>query len=288
MVRQTKMAGVAERIGNLKSLDRIARPMDKAAARLIPPGRAKDALSGVQLGHPVHPMLTDVVIGAFMSATTLDLLAGQRGAHAAEVLVGVGLAAAVPTVASGLSDWAGTYGPDKRLGVAHAAGNATANLLYAASLAARRRGHRAAGVALGLAGMGAMSLGAYLGGHLSFARGVGVNNAFWQHLPEEWTAVTDEAAVPEGTGVTVNSDGADVLLFRRDGHIHAISDRCSHAGGPLHEGEIDAGEMCVTCPWHQSVFRLTDGAVVHGPASVPQAAFDVRVEGGKVEIRNRS
>ena len=68
----------------------------------------------------------------------------------------------------------------------------------------------------------------------------------------------------------------------------AIGSRCSHAGGPLDEGDVDDGHCTVTCPWHQSEFRLDSGAVVHGPATVPQVAYDVRVTGGRIEVRART
>jgi nitrite reductase/ring-hydroxylating ferredoxin subunit len=77
-----------------------------------------------------------------------------------------------------------------------------------------------------------------------------------------------------------------VLVYRRSGVVHALADRCSHAGGPLHEGEVD-GNLCVTCPWHGSSFRLADGSVVRGPATAPQPAFDARVSEGHVEVRLR-
>lgn len=278
---------VVRGLGEMDVLDRAATPLGELAARLIPPGPRKDALSGTWLGHPLHPVLTDVAIGAFSSASLLDLLAGRRGAAAADTLVAVGVAAALPTAAAGLSDWSETYGPDKRVGVVHAASNLAGVSLYAASLLARRRGRRLTGRALGFLGLGALSAGGYLGGYLSFARGVGVNNAFWQHPPEDWTPVLGESDLPEGTPVNVEADGAAVLLYRRDNQIFAIGSRCSHAGGPLHEGEVDENQDCVTCPWHQSVFRLTDGTVVHGPASVPQPAYEVRVEGDKIEVRAR-
>jgi nitrite reductase/ring-hydroxylating ferredoxin subunit/uncharacterized membrane protein len=245
----------------------------------------KDALSGTWLGHPLHPVLTDVAIGAFASASLLDILGGRRGARSANALVRFGMLAAVPTAAAGLSDWSDTVGPDRRVGVVHAASNATALVLYAKSLGARRRGHRVVGASLGLMGMGALALGGYLGGHLSFARGVGVNNAFWQHPPDEWTPVLDDADLVDGRPMQAEAGGATVLLYRRSGRIFAIGGRCSHAGGPLHEGEIDADGECVTCPWHQSVFRLSDGSVVHGPATAPVPDYEVRVEGGKIEVR---
>ncbi|MCA1842706.1 MAG: Rieske (2Fe-2S) protein, partial [Actinobacteria bacterium] len=80
---------------------------------------------------------------------------------------------------------------------------------------------------------------------------------------------------------------AGILLYRASDRIYAIGSRCSHAGGPLHEGKIDDGALCVECPWHASVFRLADGSVVHGPASVPQAAYDVRTQDGRIEVRRR-
>jgi nitrite reductase/ring-hydroxylating ferredoxin subunit/uncharacterized membrane protein len=278
---------LATRLGSISALDRIGKLLGEFAARLIPRGPVKDTLSGTWLGHPVHPVLTDVAIGALTSASVLDLVAGRRGEPSADVLIGMGVVAALPTAATGLSDWSDTYGSDKRVGVVHAASNVAGVTLYSASLLARRRGHRGTGTALGLMGMGAMTFGGYLGGHLSFARGVGVNNAFWQHPPEEWTPVLDESGLTDDQPVNVDANGAGVLLYRHGGQMFAIGSRCSHAGGPLHEGEVDPNNSCVTCPWHQSVFRLSDGAVVHGPASVPLPAYDMRVESGKVEVRAR-
>ena len=135
--------------------------------------------------------------------------------------------------------------------------------------------------------MSVMSVGGYLGGYLSYARGVGVNHAFFEHPPEDWTDVAAEAELSEGKSMRVDAGGATALLYRSNGRIHAIGSRCSHAGGPLDEGTIDADRCTVECPWHQSVFRLDGGAVVHGPATVPEPAYDARIEGGKVEVRGR-
>lgn len=81
----------------------------------------------------------------------------------------------------------------------------------------------------------------------------------------------------------VDAGGVAVLLVRESGEIRALSDRCTHRGGPLHEGNIEGG--CVVCPWHGSRFRLTDGQVDRGPATRPQRMFDVRTVGDRVEIR---
>ena len=277
----------AERLGRLEQLDKPADAAAKAVAQVVGQGLVKDLLSGSRLGHPLHPLLTDIPIGTLASATVLDLVAAQRGQTAADVLVVAGLLSALPTIAAGAADWSDSYGPDQRVGAVHALANAVGLGLYGWSLRARRRGDRRTGTALGLAGMTSMAVGGYLGGHLSHSRGVGVNNAFYQHAPEDWTAVLDEAELREGASARALAGGATVLLYRSDGQIHAIGSRCSHAGGPLDEGDIDATSCTVTCPWHQSVFRLEDGSVVHGPASVPQAAYETRTQDGQIEIRMR-
>jgi len=281
--------GLAERIGTIGTLDRVARPLAGLAGKAIPTGSArKDALSGAGLGHPLHPLLTDVPIGSFTAATVLDLIGGRRSRDAVDTLLALGIAATLPTAAAGLSDWADTYGPDQRTGVVHAAANIVALTLFSGSLAARRTGRRGFGRVLGLAGMGAMATGGYLGGHLSYARGVGVNHAFAERAIEDWTAVMDEGDLAAGSPTRVEAGGAAILLYRAPEGILAIGSVCSHAGGPLQEGKVDDDHgPCVRCPWHGSVFRLDDGSVVHGPASVPQAAYDVRTRAGRIEVRRR-
>jgi nitrite reductase/ring-hydroxylating ferredoxin subunit/uncharacterized membrane protein len=278
---------IADGLTRLEQLDQPAGAVAGAVVKAVGKGPLKDLLSGTPLGHPLHPLLTDVPIGAFTAAAALDLFGGESAQPGADKLVGLGLLSALPTAAAGAADWSDSYGPDQRVGAVHAVANVIGLGLYACSLRARRRGNRAAGTAFGLAGMTSMAVGGYLGGYLSHSRGVGVNNAFYQHAPEDWTAVLDDAELAEGATARAAAGDATVLLYRSNGAIHAIGSRCSHAGGPLEDGEVDAANCTVTCPWHQSVFRLTDGGVVHGPASVPQVAYDTRVEGGKIEIRAR-
>jgi nitrite reductase/ring-hydroxylating ferredoxin subunit/uncharacterized membrane protein len=249
-------------------------------------GPAKDALSGAWLGHPVHPVLTDLPIGAWTSAVFLDLAGGRRARPAADALVAAGIVAALPTALSGLSDWSDLGRREQRVGLVHAAVNDVALTLWTASLVARRRGRRTAGVTFGLLGAAALSIGGYLGGHLSYRRAAGVDRNAFADLPEEWTPLVGATELPDGgEPVLAHAGATPLLLVRRGETVHALADRCSHLGGPLHEGHLEGDT--VTCPWHGSTFCLDDGRVVHGPASAPQPTLEVRTTGGKVEVRRR-
>jgi nitrite reductase/ring-hydroxylating ferredoxin subunit/uncharacterized membrane protein len=282
-----KLHDIAERVGDIEPLDQVAGPLVRLAKKAIPAGPVKDALSGSKVGHPLHPALTDVPIGSFTAATVLDLIGAGRFEAAVEALLAVGIVTVLPTASAGLADWSDTYGSEQRIGFVHALANVASLSLFAASLATRRRGHTALGRTLSLAGMTTLAAGGYLGGHLSYSRGVGVNNAFYQHGPEDWTAVMDASDLSIGGATKVEVGDATILLYRSAEAILAIGSRCSHAGGPLQDGKIDESALCVECPWHGSVFRLEDGTVVHGPASVPQAAYDVRVQDSRIELRRR-
>src|SRR4051794_5071245 len=158
-------------------LDAPAKAAGKAIRGAIPRGTVKDLISGVPLGHPLHPLLTDVVIGAWTSATILDVLGGRGADQASRRLIAVGIAASVPTVVSGANDWADTEVADdevRRVGAVHALLNVLALSSYSASLVARLGGRRGRGVAFGLAGATALAASGDLGGHLSYAKGVGV------------------------------------------------------------------------------------------------------------------
>jgi nitrite reductase/ring-hydroxylating ferredoxin subunit/uncharacterized membrane protein len=274
---------LAEQIERLEALDAVAEPLQKGVRAAVPQeSPLKDLLSGTWLGHPVHPPLTDVVVGAWTSALLLDLLGGKRSGQAAERLIAAGVLAAVPTAAAGLSDWAELRGGTRRVGIVHASGNVSALVLHTLSWRARRRGQRGRGVALSALGYGVASFSAWLGGHLSFGKGVGVNQTAFDDAPSDWTPVLDETQLEERTLIGARANGVGVLLLRKDGRTYALADRCSHRGCSLHEGQLR--DDTITCPCHGSTFRL-DGSVAKGPATAPQPTFDVRTSEGKVEIR---
>lgn len=285
-MRRPAAHALSERIGSLDVLDAPGKTIARQVRKLLPGGTVKDLLSGSWMGHALHPLLTDVPIGTWTSATVLDLVGGRDCEKASELLIGIGIAAAAPTAVSGWSDWADTEPASdevRRIGIVHAVSNITALSLYAASLAARRRGRRATGVALGLAGAGALSAGGWLGGELSFARGVGVNETAFDRGPDDWTPVLDASMLPENRPTPANLTDVELVLVRRNGTIYALDDRCAHRGGALHEGELRGD--CIECPLHGTLFRLEDGSLERGPSAYPQPVFEARERNGRVEVR---
>lgn len=160
---------------NTAALDRVADPVRKGVRTLLGSGPVRDALHGVWLGHPVHPTVVQVAIGAFTSASVLDLMPGHE--RSARVLVATGLASAGPAAVTGWADWSELHEQQQRVGLVHAAVNVTGLAAYGFSLAARRRGHQTRGRALGFAGLGLLGLGGFLGGHLAFRQASGANHA---------------------------------------------------------------------------------------------------------------
>jgi uncharacterized membrane protein len=163
----------AEWIEGSQELDSFASKLQSVARPLLARERLMNALRGKWLGHSFHPLATDFPLGAWMSASLLDLIGGKAGRRPAEKLIGFGLVASLPTAAAGFADWVQTAGGPRRVGVVHAAVNLSAAALYATSLIARRKDHYRIGVGLGIAGGLTATAGGYLGGHLSLARAVG-------------------------------------------------------------------------------------------------------------------
>jgi nitrite reductase/ring-hydroxylating ferredoxin subunit/uncharacterized membrane protein len=268
----------------IDAFDQVADVVAKAVERAAPEGSPlNEVLSGTDTGHPLHPPLTDVVIGAWTSAVALDWLGGERGAEAADWLVGLGVLSAFPTAAAGLNDWATLGGPTRRLGFVHGTTNVIATGLFGASWVERRAGRRMVGRLLALAGYVTVSVGGFLGGHLSFRRGAGVDHTAFLEAPSDWTPVADEASVEDSQPLLVDAAGLEIVLVRERESLCALLDRCAHQGGPLHEGVIDDG--CVICPWHSSRYRISDGVALSGPTAHPQPTLQVRVRDGKVEVR---
>jgi nitrite reductase/ring-hydroxylating ferredoxin subunit len=281
-----------DRLEQAAGLDPVVSAGQRVA-RLIRPGKVRDALHGVWLGHPLHPVLVQAAAGAWLSASIMDL-AGDP--EAARLLTAAGLAAAVPAAVAGAADWSEMHEQQLRTGVVHAAGNAVAVSLYGASLAAR--GPRLS-QALRLAGLSAVSVSGLLGGHISFRLAGGANHA--EDVPHllapGWHYLMVAADLPAGKPVHQLVGEVPVVAVRTAGGVHVLADRCSHMSGPLSEGELSEGapsagtlsagglaDGCLSCPWHGSVFRLADGSVARGPATAPQPSFQVREVGGAIQV----
>ena len=271
------------RLERLEALDKVAKPLAGAVGRAVQPRVVRNLLSGTDLGEPLHPVLTDLPIGAWVMSALLDTAGGPAAEGAADLLVTAGVVAAVGTAAAGLNDWSDTAGPQTRVGLVHATLNTTALSLYLASLVARARGRRRAGQALSLAGLGVLTGGAYLGGHLSSGMGVNVNRTAWEQRPDQWTPVLADSELADGQHRKADVGGAPVLLYRTAGTVYALASTCTHMGGPLQDGTISDG--CVTCPWHGSTFRFADGSIVRGPASTPEPRYQTRIQDGRIEVR---
>jgi nitrite reductase/ring-hydroxylating ferredoxin subunit/uncharacterized membrane protein len=275
---------VAEAVESFDALDEPAKFIGKTVRDTIPDGPVKDGLSGTWIGHALHPLLTDIPIGAWTSALLLDV-AGED--EAASKLIFAGLAAVPATAVTGWNDWADTEAASdgvRRSGILHAAFNGTAAAFMAASYVARKRGRSGRGKLYSLAGMTLVGAGSWLGGHLSYAQGVGVDTTVFDAGPEDWTAVDlAPGDLPDDTPRCAVAGGVPVLLVRTGGAIKALHNRCTHRGGSLADGELRDGT--IECPLHSSVFSLDDGSVVQGPAAYPQPRFEARESGGRIEVR---
>lgn len=282
-----------DRISHWPALDRVANPLRKVVQKGVRPRRLRDALHGVWLGHPLHPALVQLPIGSFVSSAVLDLLPGnERGA---DTLIGVGLAASVPAALAGATDWSETQQEQQRMGLVHAGANTASLLCYVGSLGLRARGRRGAGVFAGLAGLALATAGATIGGHLSFSQSIGANHAeAVPHIaPDDWTDLGPVTEIPMRQPTQRMTGEVPVVVVRTasndgPGSIFVLSGQCSHLAAPLADGELVEGrdgETCLQCPWHQSVFRLADGAVVHGPATSPQTVFDTRIVDGHLQAK---
>jgi nitrite reductase/ring-hydroxylating ferredoxin subunit/uncharacterized membrane protein len=272
---------ITERLEHAAVLDPVAEAEVRAIRAILPHGAPTDALSGTPTQHPLHPPLITMPIGAWTLSGVFDLLGDRRTARR---LVGFGCLSALPAAATGAADFSSTKDAERRVGFVHGLLNGAALLSYLMSWRARRRDRWLRGVAWSSAGFAVLSASGWLGGHLAYSLGVGVDTTVFQPLPQDWTDVGLADAVPDaGQAVPAEAAGVPLLLARDGDEVVALVARCTHRGGPLHLGEVADG--CVTCPWHGSRFALADGAVLGGPAVHPQPVLQTRVRDGRLEVR---
>jgi nitrite reductase/ring-hydroxylating ferredoxin subunit/uncharacterized membrane protein len=286
------MSELAQVIGSQEWLDNIAKPVEKTVEKAFPgeTGRTiKDGLQGRWLGHPLHPALTDVPIGAWMMAQVFDALGATRNTraydNAARVCITTGLVGAVGAAVTGLADWSDTGRDSRRIGFIHGLVNITATSLFLTSAILRRRRKTTGAVAASSTGFAVAMAGAYLGGTLVYQRQIGTHHALDWNAPGEFARAIAVSELPEGTKRKVRVGDVDVVVGRHQGTLFALAERCAHQGGPMSEGEMKDGT--IVCPWHGSTFSTTSGKLVHGPSTYDQPCYETRVSDGFLEVRRR-
>ena len=282
------MADTLTRVIDAPVLDKIAEPLSRGvrgayAAAGTPGERAKDAAHGVWLRHPLHPVFTDIPIGAWTTALALDCASnGDPGMRrAATFAMGVGLAGAVGAAVTGLTDWSETQGRSRRTGLVHGLLNIAATTMMAAAWMQRRQ-NGASGRAAAWTGFAVATGSAWLGGNLVYDQRIGVTHAD-EEAPDTFVDVAASSALADNAMMCVRAGDAHVLLVRQHGQLHALAHACAHLGGPLSEGTLKDGS--VVCPWHASEFRLEDGRVLNGPSTHDQPRYEVRERNGRIEVR---
>lgn len=263
-------------------------------AQRKPPRRLKSLLNGTWLGHPLHPLITDIPVTAWVITAVFDVIwlisptTFAWAARGAEVTVVLGLLGALGAIVTGLTDWSDTYGAERRVGLNHAIFNAIATILYLVSFVLRlpeAAGDSVLAAILGFLGLISVMYAAFLGGDMVFTKGTGVNHTAWEAAGEDYEAVLPVESVEENKLYRVTAAGVPVVLLRQGLQFYALSATCPHAGGPLDEGPLD-GDV-VECPWHGSRFCMRDGRVLTGPATVNAPRYDVRVRDGQVEVKRK-
>ncbi len=286
MTARTEKVGLGYKVSKgMPWLDTIAATMQHAFEPVLgedAPRGPRDFLYGTWLGHSLHAAVIPVPVGSWSATMLFDLMGEER---AADLTLGLGLVGAFGAAVTGAAQWQDATNEEapRRLGALHALLNVAATGLMAGSWLLRQQGRRGTGVALSTLGLGVNLASAWLGGELAYELGIGVNHAAFEKPPTKWTDVAAVRGLVDGKPRRVEVDGTPVLLLRQGDRIQAIGATCPHLGGPLDEGSIEGNT--VTCPWHGSVFSLDDGALIHGPAMMPVAAYEVRVEDGRVAIR---
>ena len=96
-----------------------------------------------------------------------------------------------------------------------------------------------------------------------------------------WTKVAALSDVPEGGSFVSEAAGKPIALFKAEGQVYAIDNRCPHRGGPLGEGFLEG--KIITCPWHAWQFDVSSGICDNIP-DMQQVTYPVKIEGEEVLV----
>jgi nitrite reductase/ring-hydroxylating ferredoxin subunit/uncharacterized membrane protein len=273
--------------------DRWAGPLGDFNHRWLsalfrPLGPVKDWLNGSWLGHPLHPAVTDIPVGALFVAVVLDLLGQSAAADIALVATILFMVAAAVT---GAADYVDTDGSARVRASLHSALMVVALVLLVISLGIRASAptDRTVPVVLSIVAFLIVAAGAYVGGDVVYVFANMVSRHAFRGAGGKWLRldtgdVVDLATLPEATPAKAKAGVNDLVLVRIADTVHVLHAVCSHAGGPLTQGKFVDG--CIECPWHGSRFRLADGHVQRAPALYDQPAYEIRAaDSGGYEVR---
>jgi len=285
------LLSILDRVADVSAFDKVIEPARKAVQVALRPQALKDLLHGTWLGHTLHPVLVQVPVGSWISAGVLDAVPPLR--PAATVLIGTGVAAAVPASLAGAADWSEQEVGVRRLGAIHAVANTAALGLYVGSLAARRNGRGGLGRVLSYSGLALATGSAAIGGHMSYAQSSGASHAATaaRALTTDWIDLGPLDDLPEGRPALRTGKGGSVAVplvaVRRGARVDVFIGACAHLSGPLYEGSVETvrGDECLVCPWHGSAFDLESGSPRRGPAANPQEKLEVKMAAGRVMAR---
>jgi nitrite reductase/ring-hydroxylating ferredoxin subunit/uncharacterized membrane protein len=292
--------GIAERVISSQDwLDGVADKIQPAWKGIFEAGGdvgrvAKDFLHGVWLGHPLHPVITDVPVGSWTMAQVLDIVSVASGEdkhmdQAADIALFTGILGAGAAAVTGMADWSETEGSRRRVGMAHALLNVAGLSMNIASLVLRMGsagGKPGRGTARTLSALGYVTsaAAAYVAGELVYNLGQGVSRNSFVEGPGEFRDAGDAAELlKEGEMTHAQVEGYDVVFVKHDDGIHAFGGTCSHYGCGLWEGKLE--EHTVTCQCHGSQFDIRDGSVKHGPAVDPVPCYEVKTQIGRVLVK---
>jgi nitrite reductase/ring-hydroxylating ferredoxin subunit/uncharacterized membrane protein len=286
---------ISARIIRSNSIGKISASLDKQLQRCLGASamhRFKVFLNGTWIGHPLHPILTDIPIGAWTLTILLDLIGLLFGLPqlglASSISACIGVAGAFAAIAAGLADWMDIDPPEKAIGAFHASVNVSATILFLISFLMRWSRHWQLGWAtfvVASAGFLLAMVGGYLGGVMVFDRGVMINRNAYRNGPDDYTPAVATRELAEGQLKRTLVQEQPVLLLKLGGTVYALGAVCSHYGAPLNEGKIV--DRTIECPWHASRFGLEDGRVVQGPACTGVPVYDCKIVNDQVQIKFR-
>jgi nitrite reductase/ring-hydroxylating ferredoxin subunit/uncharacterized membrane protein len=254
----------------------------------------KTLLNGSWLGHPLHPMITDIAIGGIVLAVVSDIawlafpVTSVWAPRTAELTLIAGVVGMIGSFVTGWTDWSDTYGPERNAGILHGSLNTLALLLAGAAVVLQLQqasGKSLVAAILTFISVGLIAVAGFVGGELVFKFGTNVNHTAYEHGTDDYQTVGPLANLTENQLTRVVVNDVPVVLLRHGERVAALAATCTHAGGPLDEGMLLPGD--VQCPWHASRFRFQDGKIVDGPATVNQPVYDVQIVDGIVAVKRR-